>query len=93
QLQTGFETIGDAILTLYDDGRPIQITDPRFTPQACFGSLGQSHEILEAQMQGILGAECVWLSHGHPDHLNPESIPQPMGRYPAARPCRQAHPR
>ena len=79
-MQTGFETIGNAILTLYDNGKPILVTDPWFTPQAYFGSWGQSHEIPPAQLEGILGAEYVWLSHGHPDHLNPESLPQFMGK-------------
>lgn len=69
-MKTGFDTIGNAILTLYDNGRPVLVTDPWFTPQAYFGSWGQSHEIPEQQMNGILGAEYVWLSHGHPDHLN-----------------------
>ena len=79
-MDTGFETIGNAILTLYDGGRPILVTDPWFTDQAYFGSWGQSHEIPEAQMKGILGAEYVWVSHGHPDHLNADSMPQLMGK-------------
>lgn len=79
-MQTGFETIGNAILTLYDSGKPVLVTDPWFSPQAYFGSWGQSHEIPPQQRAGILGAEYVWLSHGHPDHLNPESMPQFMGK-------------
>ena len=79
-MKCGFETIGNAILTLYDNGKPVLVTDPWFTPQAYFGSWGQSHEIPPTQMQGILDAEYVWLSHGHPDHLNPESMPQLLGK-------------
>jgi hypothetical protein len=79
-MDTGFETTGNAILTLYDEGRPILVTDPWFTPHAYFGSWGQSHEIPPLQMKGILGAEYVWVSHGHPDHLNADSMPQFMGR-------------
>ena len=79
-MQTGFETIGNAILTLYDNDRSVLVTDPWFTSQAYFGSWGQSHEIPEQQLQGILGAEYVWLSHGHPDHLNAESMPQLAGK-------------
>ena len=79
-MDTGFETIGNAILTLYDGGRPILVTDPWFTEQAYFGSWGQSHEIPDAQMKGILGAEYVWVSHGHPDHLNADSMPQLRGK-------------
>jgi len=79
-MDTGFETIGNAILTLYDEGRPILVTDPWFTDQAYFGSWGQSHEFPEAQMKGILGAEYVWVSHGHPDHLNADSMPQLTGK-------------
>ena len=59
---------------------PILVTDPWFTDQAYFGSWGQSHEIPDAQMKGILGAEYVWVSHGHPDHLNADSMPQLMGK-------------
>jgi hypothetical protein len=79
-MDTGFETIGNAILTLYDEGRPILVTDPWFTDQAYFGSWGQSHEFPKDQLKGILGAEYVWISHGHPDHLNADSMSQLKGK-------------
>lgn len=79
-MDVGFETIGNAILILYDRGKPVLVTDPWFTSQAYFGSWGQSHEIPEAQMKAILATEYVWISHGHPDHLNAESLPQLKGK-------------
>jgi hypothetical protein len=79
-MDIGFETIGNAILILYDRGKPVLVTDPWFTHQAYFGSWGQSHEIPEAQMKAILAAEYVWISHGHPDHLNADSLPQLKGK-------------
>ena len=79
-MNTGFDTIGNAILILYDRGRPVLVTDPWFTDQAYFGSWGQSHEIPEAQLQAIRASEYVWISHGHPDHLNADSLPQLLGK-------------
>lgn len=79
-MNTGFDTIGNAILILYDRGRPVLVTDPWFTAQAYFGSWGQSHAIPEAQLEAIRAAEYVWISHGHPDHLNADSLPQLLGK-------------
>ena len=39
-----------------------------------FGSWTFSHEIPAEQMAAIEQSEFVWLSHGHPDHLNQDSL-------------------
>jgi hypothetical protein len=73
-MQLGFETIGNATLVVHDE-RPVLATDPWVRGSAYFGSWGLAHEIPPAQEAAILGAETVWFSHGHPDHLNPDSLP------------------
>jgi len=75
-MNTGFDTIGNAILIAYDAGRPVLVTDPWITGSAYFGSWGFSHEIPREQLAAIRGSEYVWLSHGHPDHLQAESLEQ-----------------
>jgi hypothetical protein len=79
-MNCGFETIGNATLIAHDGGKPVLVTDPWVTPNAYFGSWTHAHIIPEEQMMAILAAPFVWFSHGHPDHLNPESLPQFRGR-------------
>ena len=79
-MNTGFDTIGNAILIVYDAGRPVLVTDPWVTGSAYFGSWGFSHEIPTEQLEAIRSAEYVWLSHGHPDHLHAESLEQLRGK-------------
>ena len=69
----GFETIGNATLTCFDD-RPILTTDPWITGSAYFGSWGMSHKIPPEQLDNIRRCRYVWFSHGHPDHLNADSL-------------------
>jgi hypothetical protein len=69
-----FETIGNAIVIAYDDG-PVLTTDPWINGDAYFGSWGHDYEIAPAQMQAIRDAKYHWFSHGHPDHLNIQSLP------------------
>jgi hypothetical protein len=73
-MNIGFDTIGNAILICYDQGRPVLATDPWIAGSAYFGSWGFSHEIPEQQMSAIKTADHIWLSHGHPDHLSSESM-------------------
>lgn len=68
------ESIGNATLVAYD-GRPVLATDPWLDEHsAYFGSWGLSHLVPPAQREAILSSEYVWFSHGHPDHLNPDSV-------------------
>lgn len=72
-MQLGFDTIGNATLIAYD-GRPVVATDPWIAGAPYFGSWGMSHEIPPEQMAAIRSADYIWFSHGHPDHLNAESL-------------------
>lgn len=69
----GFETIGNATLILHD-GAPVLVTDPWLSGDAYFGSWKLSYEIPEEQRASILAAKYVWLSHGHPDHLDMSAL-------------------
>ncbi len=80
EFNCGFETIGNATILCHDAGQSILATDPWIPLElnggtsAYFGSWTLSHEIPEPQYQSIRDAKYVWFSHGHPDHLNPESL-------------------
>lgn len=69
----GFDTIGNATIIAYD-GTPVLATDPWIAGSAYFGSWGLSHEIPAEQEAAILACPYVWFSHGHPDHLNHDSL-------------------
>jgi L-ascorbate metabolism protein UlaG (beta-lactamase superfamily) len=71
----GFDSIGSAILIAYD-GVPVLTTDAWINDDAYFGSWGHDYAIPVEQMDAIGKAKFHWLSHGHPDHLNVESLPQ-----------------
>ena len=68
-----FETIGNATIICYDK-KPVLVTDPWFDGKPYFGSWALSHEVPEEQLTAIKNCEYAWISHGHPDHLIPESI-------------------
>jgi L-ascorbate metabolism protein UlaG (beta-lactamase superfamily) len=71
----GVKTIGNATLIAYDE-LPILATDPWLGDEdgAYFGSWGLPYEIPVSEKGEILRAKYLWFSHGHPDHLNPQSI-------------------
>ena len=73
-MDVGFDTIGNATLICYDRG-PVLVTDPWIVGSAYFGSWGLSHEVPEEQAEAVRNCEYVWISHGHPDHLNADSEP------------------
>jgi L-ascorbate metabolism protein UlaG (beta-lactamase superfamily) len=68
-----FETIGNATVICYED-RPVLATDPWIMGSAYFGSWKLSHEIPPAQRDAIKNVKYLWFSHGHPDHINAESL-------------------
>jgi hypothetical protein len=78
----GVSTTGNATLIAYD-GKPILATDPWFGDEnpAYFGSWGLSHRIPPDCKRDVLNAKYVWFSHGHPDHLNGDSLQQIRGRH------------
>ena len=69
----GFETIGNATITVFDNS-PVLTTDPWIFGNPYFGSWGHKYKIPKDQLINIKNAKFVWLSHGHPDHIDPESI-------------------
>jgi hypothetical protein len=69
----GFETIGNATIIAHD-GKPVLATDPWISGEPYFGSWGKTHEIPSEQLENILNSEYIWFSHGHPDHLNADSL-------------------
>jgi hypothetical protein len=73
-MDLGFETIGNATVVVHDR-EPVLATDPWIQGSAYFGSWGLSHTIPPEQDAAIRAARTVWFSHGHPDHLNPASLP------------------
>ena len=69
----GFETIGNATITIFDDV-PVLTTDPWVYGNPYFGSWGHKYEIPKEQLENIKKSKFVWLSHGHPDHIDPDSF-------------------
>ena len=69
----GFETIGNATVTVFDD-EPILSTDPWIFGNPYFGSWGHKYKIPEEQLQNIKKSKYFFLSHGHPDHIDPDSF-------------------
>jgi hypothetical protein len=69
----GFETIGNATITVFDDN-PILTTDPWIDGKPYFGSWCHKYKIPKEQLDNIKNSKYVWLSHGHPDHIDPESL-------------------
>lgn len=73
-MDVGFDTIGNATLICYDRG-PVLATDPWVVGSAYFGSWTLSHEVPAEQAEAVKNSKYVWISHGHPDHLNADSEP------------------
>ena len=71
----GVQTIGNATLVAYD-GSPILSTDPWMGDDhyAYFGSWHLPYGIPIDIKQDIFQSEYIWFSHGHPDHINPDSL-------------------
>ena len=69
----GFETTGNATLTLFDDF-PVLSTDPWIYGNPYFGSWGHRFKLPPEQLNNIKKAKYIWLSHGHPDHIDPDSF-------------------
>lgn len=78
-MNVGFETIGNATIIAYDE-TPVLATDPWIEGSAYFGSWRMSHVIPDEQMKAIKRCRFIWFSHGHPDHLNGDSVPLLKGQ-------------
>jgi hypothetical protein len=73
-MDLGFETCGNATLIIYDAGVPVLVTDPWISGAQYFGSWTLPYRFTNQQTEAFPKARHVWLSHGHPDHLNLESL-------------------
>ncbi len=69
----GFETIGNATLVVHDSV-PVLATDPWVAGEPYFGSWTMSHAIPKEQLDHIKRSKYIWFSHGHPDHMNADSL-------------------
>jgi len=69
----GFETIGNATVTVFDE-KPIISTDPWIFGNPYFGSWGHKYSIPSEQLDNIKKSKYLFLSHGHPDHIDPDSF-------------------
>jgi hypothetical protein len=79
-MDLGFETVGNATLIVHDR-QPVLVTDPWVEGTAYFGSWSLAYDIPDQQRAAIHSAPFVWFSHGHPDHLNPTSLPRLLGKH------------
>lgn len=73
-MNLGFETCGNATLIVYDGGVPVLVTDPWISGAQYFGSWRLPYRFTSEQLEAFAATRHVWLSHGHPDHLNLESL-------------------
>jgi hypothetical protein len=73
-VQLGFETLGNASLLFYENGRAVLGTDPWLGGTCYFGSWALDRPLTEAERAGMMAAEYLWISHGHPDHLHADSL-------------------
>jgi hypothetical protein len=75
-------TIGNATLIARDSSGVVLVTDPWMGGEddAYFGSWNLNHLIPDELVADMMGARFVWVSHGHPDHCNPQSLPRFRGR-------------
>lgn len=69
-----FETLGNAMVQLRKDGRPVVVTDPWLFGSAYFGSWELERPLTEAQAEAARASRYVWFSHGHPDHFHVPSV-------------------
>ncbi len=76
------KTIGNATLLAYEANKPILVADPWMgeEDEAYFGSWNLTHKIPSDLKDDIIGSEYIWFSHGHPDHLNPNSLKKFTGK-------------
>src|SRR5437764_550718 len=69
-----FETLGNATVQFKVDGHPIFATDPWLRGTCYFGSWALDHLLTSEEIQNIRESPYIWISHGHPDHLHPDSL-------------------
>jgi L-ascorbate metabolism protein UlaG (beta-lactamase superfamily) len=73
-MDLGFETCGNATIIAYDTGSPVIVTDRWIRGAQYLGSWDLLCVFSPLQIENLSKVDYVWLSHGHPDHLNLESL-------------------
>jgi hypothetical protein len=73
-MDLGFETCGNATLVVHDRDAPVLVTDPWVSGLQYFGSWSLPYGFSSEQRAAWPKVKWVWVSHGHPDHLNLESL-------------------
>src|ERR1700689_1948091 len=68
-----FDTVGNATVICYED-KPVLATDPWILGSAYFGSWRPAPENPARQFDAVKNCRYLWFSHGHPDHINAESL-------------------
>jgi len=71
-----FETAGNATLIFHEDGHPVLATDPWLDGRCYSGSWALERRLTDRERQAVLGADYIWISHGHPDHFHIRSLMQ-----------------
>jgi hypothetical protein len=69
-----FETLGNAMIQVFQDGVPALVTDPWLVGSAYFGSWELERPLNERQIGNAAASPFVWFSHGHPDHFHLPSM-------------------
>ncbi|HEX4890976.1 MAG TPA: MBL fold metallo-hydrolase, partial [Alphaproteobacteria bacterium] len=73
-MSISFETLGNATILMFEDGKPQFATDPWMTGTAYYGSWALENPLSASQIENIKKCKYIWFSHGHPDHLHIDSI-------------------
>lgn len=68
------ETFGNAVVQVRNGDDVILTTDPWLVGTCYFGSWGMDKPVTPVQIRNAQRSRYVWISHGHPDHLHPESL-------------------
>jgi hypothetical protein len=80
-MRLGFETLGNATLVFYEEDKPILATDPWLEGTCYFGSWALDRPLTGSEINAVLSAEYLWISHGHPDHFHIPSLARlPRGK-------------
>jgi hypothetical protein len=69
-----FETLGNATIQVFQEGRPVLATDPWLIGTCYFGAWALDHPLSERQIGNVAASDYIWISHGHPDHLHEPSL-------------------
>jgi Beta-lactamase superfamily domain len=73
-MSLSFETLGNATLVIYEDGKPVLATDPWLTGTCYFGSWALDRPLTVGELESVRAADYIWISHGHPDHFHVPSL-------------------